>query len=183
MSADTPILLSSGERLTDGARLNPRLLSFVALSVFIGFQLFSFYNIHGDDVAIAVVILSYWTAFGIAVYVLCRVMRGKGGFAETLTITLELLAVLYVVGAIASIIATTTASYLGWWPRPLLGTELPFFFTCYMFVHDGLFAVYLPLCLGGIHRFGLWRRIAIGFFTFLGASTKIMLMGVLSVIE
>jgi hypothetical protein len=173
------ITLPSGKQLA-GARLDPRLLSFVVVSIFLGYQFFSVsvVRVSGEKlITVAVIVIFYWLLFGCLVHVLCKLLGGTGNLLDTLSVSLQILATLYVVGGLASLIAYALMQFFSWHAfGQLTGGRESFF--AYLLVHDMLFGIYLPLALARIHSFGWARQVAVAAFTLVGSFLKIFLFWV-----
>lgn len=150
-----------------GPRLNPKLFSFMIISIFIG----SIVNAHipnrttAPEFHVTVVItLAMWFVYSCIVYSICWLLHGKGTFADTLSVSMQLLAVIYL---ISSLVAFSWGVLV---QVPLLGVYLasigsgieflvnnPIYI--YFFVQFILFAIYLPLALKDVHGFKWLQQI------------------------
>lgn len=152
-----------------GPRLNPKLLSFVFISIFVGLTINALIperKVGKDFVTTAVIVLAYWLFFSCVTHWVCRLLRGRGTFVETLSVSLQLFAVLYVVSSFAAFIwgvlvaipqlSTPIASLC---PSAELLVKKPFFmYFIFQFV---ILAIYLPIALKHVHGFGWLRQLVL----------------------
>lgn len=151
-----------------GPNLNPRLFGFMVISILIGATLNSI--IPGrppaaDLLTTSVITIAVWVGYSISIFLLCKIIGGKGTFLETMSVSLQLLAVVYVVSNFIIFIWGSVArisfvhhllkdSYVG------LVVEQPVFL--YYPVQFILVLFYLPIALKHMHRFGIARLLVIG---------------------
>ena len=114
----TEIALPAGTAITrSGTRLNPRLVSFALISIFIGSSLYELFQhpryARVPDVGITIiVVLLSWFAFGSVVHLYCRLLNGQGTYMQTISVVLQLLAVLYVVSSFAAFLSKILLDYI-----------------------------------------------------------------------
>jgi uncharacterized protein YhhL (DUF1145 family) len=152
-----------------GSQLNPQLVGFAVLSMFLGLTLNSLISKRSDTkeiVVVEVVGLLFWVLYAAIVHLLCKLARGRGSFLETVSVTIQIFATLYVV---CSAIATTLAMFillapvksfvsgLGALGEMVAENPLVLFFV----VHTILLMIYLPLALKPVHKFNLLQQIAV----------------------
>lgn len=145
--------------------LNPRLLIFSVLSIILGLSLNALIpnRTHAPDLLSSVLIVFlYWVVCGSLLYLVCRLIGGKGGYLETLSVTLQVLATLYVVSSFFALLLSSLTSI------PVLerefGTESALVgvldsapVVVFFVVDTILIAIYVPLALKTVHKFG-WGR-------------------------
>jgi hypothetical protein len=110
----------------------------------------------------ALVTIGVWIGYGSLLHVFCKLIRGKGGYRETLGVTLRVMVVLFAFSQLAALI-------LGLLTRnPMIDGKLSSFgeipsILCAaptmvgVLLHTLIMLIYLPLALRPVHRFG-WRR-------------------------
>ena len=150
--------------------LNPKLFTFVVISIFVGVTINALIpgRPSGPDlVPSAIVILISWFTFSSVSHLISRMIGGRGTFGDTLSVSLQLLAVIYVVscfmalaaGAIAQsgsvkVFATATGGFLEFI------VENPV--SIYFFTQLALMLIYMPLALRHVHGFGWIRQLIVG---------------------
>jgi len=161
--------------------LNSKLFAFIIISIFIGSTLNSIVPgqppvpgqpLSPDIITTSIVTAAVWFAYSVSIYGVCRLLGGKGNFWETISISLQLLAVIYVVSNFATLIWSIIAQVLLFYK--VNGTiielndmiKLPDIFMSqpfliYYFIQFGLMIIYLPLSLKPIHKFGFIRRVCV----------------------
>ncbi len=109
-SSDSHLVLPNGEAYPHrGLRLNPKLLAFVILSIFIGHSIYSvtprgtsalpiISSSAPSIVSTFVIIFLFWLFFSLAFFLACKALAGRGSLYETLSVSLQLFATLYVAG-------------------------------------------------------------------------------------
>jgi hypothetical protein len=146
------------------SRLNPQLVAFAVTSMFLGLSLNALvsrpYKL--EIIVIEVAGLLFWVVYASLVHLFCRMARGQGSFLETVSITIQVFATLYVV---CSAVTTTLGLFILLKPVNTfvaqLGTlgeivaERPV--VLFFVIHTVLLVIYLPLALKPIHNFN-WRQ-------------------------
>gem|GEM_PF-2185425 len=150
-----------------GPELNPMLFGFVLISVFVGATLNSLvpHRPPSPDIATsAVVTVAVWLMYSVTVHLACRILKGNVNFWDTLSITLQLLSVVYVVSNLITFLWGSIAQ------SPLIQKSVSVDFVgsliehpifLYYIIQFVLMLVYLPLTLKSVNGFGLVRQIAI----------------------
>ena len=149
------IIFRLGNGSTLGPQLNPKLISFVIINIFIGLAIRKQIPGGKDDqdfIIAVIVIFAIWFFYSSIIHRLCKLLQGHGTFTQTLSVSLQLLAVLYVVSNFVTFIlgALVTAPQLGTfiatfgWITKLL-VDYPSFI--YFFAQFGLLIIYLPLAI------------------------------------
>lgn len=153
-----------------GAQINPKLFGFVLISIFIGSTLNALIpgKPAGPDIKTTFVVLfASWLAFSVALHLLCLLFQGKGTFLQELSICLQLLATLYVVSSFSALVWGIVASL----PQitatlPPLGSVAELLVKepayMYFFIHFILLAIYLPIAIKHVHKFGWLRQLTVG---------------------
>lgn len=151
--------------------LNPKLLSFAIISIFIGSTINALIpnrKLSPDIETTIVTVGAIWFFLGSITHLFCRLLKGKGTFVQTLSVSLQLFAVLHVVSSFAALIG---GSILGDYQLILskdafsgLPAEVLVVHPedMYFLVQFVLIAVYLPLAVKYIHGFGWLRQVIIG---------------------
>ena len=143
------VLLPSGQATR--RNINPELFSFAILSIIIGFGLQSVVP-RGERLPIQVgviLILVVWLAFAALLHAGAIVLRGKGSFVETATVTLQILGVTYVVCNLVALLARL------WTPLPQSSVRFgysDFELLTYTILQAILLSFYAPLALRAVHR-------------------------------
>jgi hypothetical protein len=141
-----------------GPKINPKLFGFMIISIFIGTTLNSVvFGQSSSDILVrdTIIILMVWFLYSIAIFGFCKLLRGKGSFLDTLSVSLQLLAVVYVV---SNFILLLWAMILLPLLFPILEGEVfeiliynpP---VVYYVIQFFLMFIYLPIALKGVHNF------------------------------
>ncbi len=138
---------------TQALNLNPKLLSFVFISFFIGFTINSLIpnkSTSPDLATTGIVVFAFWLLHSTVTHWFCKVSGSKATYLQTLSISLQLFAVLYVLSNFITLLLGTVVTF------PAIGvftTEIGLesfvkdpilFFFPVQFV---LLLVYLPLAI------------------------------------
>lgn len=169
-----------------GSLLNPQLVGFAVLSMFLGLTMNSLITKmpdRKDFFVIEVVGLLFWVLYAAIVHLICKIFRGTGSFLETVSVTIQIFATLYVV---CSSVATTLSmivlvkpvnhwlSSRGEIAEMIANYPVTFFFL----IHTILLMIYLPRGLKPIHNFKLWQQIGVA----LPTGVLVLLHGVVMII-
>jgi len=130
----------------NGATLNPKLISFAILSILFGSIIQGVTPNHPsikEFPTLVVIVIALWLFISITVFFVCRSLGGKGSFIDTISISLQLLAVIYVVASLVSLIATII----------FFANEIDFLYSylVYLTTQIILLSIYLPLALKELH--------------------------------
>lgn len=174
-----------------GSKLNPQLVGFAVLSMFLGLTLNSLINkrLEGEYLfVIEIVGLLFWGLYAVIVHLLCKLVRGHGSLLDTVSVTIQIFATLYVV---CSLLATTLAmmvllkpvksfvSGLGSIGEMVAENPVVLFFL----FNTILLVIYLPIGLKPVHGFNLLQQIAVavptGFVVLVHGIAMIALTGAL----
>ena len=149
-----------------GPNLNPKLFGFLIISVFLGATLNSLVPRRpaSPDVATTLVVtLVIWFVYSVTVYVMCKVLRGKASFWETVSVALQLLAVIYVVGNFVAFVWGVLAqlSIFRTVSNPVLALLVQNPIFIYYIIQFALMFVYLPIAIKNLQGFGVGRQILV----------------------
>lgn len=136
--------IPSEPRVNSGPYLNPKLLIFVLISIFIGSTINGLVPGRkvGPDIETTIVsIFGIWFIYGSFIHLACKLLQGKGNYIQTMSVCLQIFAVLHVVSSFAALIFASIDAYF--------------------LVQFLLMAVYLPMAIKNIHSFGWLRQIII----------------------
>lgn len=155
-------------------RLDPKLLSFVCVSIFIGSTIMAIVPGRSTNslnfTTILLATVAAWWFYSFVLYVLCKLAKGKGSFEETLGVALQLFSVIYVVSSVLAflsglIIVAVQAN----WPSTTTAASSGFSgfqpVSIYFFVEFVLLAIYLPIAVKFVHGFRWFRQLVIGCVT------------------
>ena len=168
-----PISSESPPRLDGHAQqqelwLNPKLIWFATFSALLGTTLNGLLpqRIPPPQLAVALaVIFGSWFFYAAAIHVVCKLLKGRAHFLETVSVSIQVSATLYVVNSFVSLVVATLATVPSAKATismvPVVGDALAdepalFFFL----VGTVLFSIYQPLALRTLHRFS-WPRTAV----------------------
>jgi hypothetical protein len=151
-----------------GPDLNPRLFGFMMISILIGATLNSV--VPGrppspDLLTTSVITIAVWIGYSISVFLVCKILGGKGSFLETISVSLQLLAVIYVVSNFVAFIwgsIAQTRIVRGFLLRGSFGLIVDYPIFVYYPVQFVLMLVYLPAALKHVHRFSVVRQLVVG---------------------
>ena len=76
------------------SRINPKLLVFVLISIFLGLTVASFVpgRKEAPDIVKAILlVVCFWFAISSLLYLICKLLRGRGSFVETVSISLQII--------------------------------------------------------------------------------------------
>jgi len=153
-----------------GPHLNPKLISFVIISIFLGSTINALIpsrKIPPDFIVSAIVVIAIWFIVSCITHGVCKLMRGKGSLVETLSVSLQVIAVLYVISNLATLILgvmVVRMQQLVLVVNLVPGVEFILIgpIVAYFLIQLSLLAVYLPIALKYVHGFGCLRQILIG---------------------
>jgi len=163
-----------------GPKINPKLFGFMIISIFIGTILNSvvFGQLLSDIfVRNTIIIIMVWFLYSLVIFGVCKILRGQGSFLDSISISLQLLAVIYVISNLALFL-------WGMFFLPIIYPTVENQFL-HMFIYNPvifyygiqflLVLIYLPIALKGIHNFNrfqlLFTYIAPLIFTFVIVSS------------
>jgi hypothetical protein len=164
-AAPSPVIVQ-GSNVKSNVWLDPKLISYALLSISIGVVMNNLLpdRIPGPGlVKELVIMLILWVAYGSLLFVVCSyLLKGKASYLETLSVSIQVLATIYVATSFISLIGAillsdhTTAAiripFIGW---SSISKSVLFFFILWAF----LSAIYVSLSMKAIHRFGWFRTL------------------------
>lgn len=153
-AAASPVeLAASGVRSVRVQRLNPKLISFMLISIGIAHLLLQLAGGSHLPSLLGLTLTSIlWLIFASVIHLVCRALRGRAGYWETVTISLQLFPVIYVTCALAAVIHSKIS------PDPAGEAQWLAFFA----IQFVLFCIYLPLSMKGPHRLSWPKVIVLG---------------------
>jgi hypothetical protein len=161
-------------------RVNPRLIRFLLISIFIGSVLNT--NVPGRSTApvfvtTLIIVTGCWLCFGSIVHGICKVFGGRGSLIQTISANLQILGVIYVLSSFVAFLwgvvvgefqleqtslyseSSIAQSFIRW---PI---------NSYFVAQFILVLIYVPLVNWRVHKFGF--STLPGKFTLLGATSLI----------
>jgi hypothetical protein len=163
---DLPKQIAPEARNEQQLWLNPRLLAFAVISIILGVTINSLIpgRKSGPDLFTTVtVILVYWLVCGTLLHVVCLLLQGTGRYLDTLSVSIQVFATIYVIASFLSLLGAAVLSFGAIsefiWRLPIgrkfvLKPVLLFFL-----IGNLLLFIYLPLAMKSVHKFG-WARSA-----------------------
>jgi hypothetical protein len=144
--------------------LNHKLWSFVLINIFIGSIINALIpgrkELPGFP-TIAVTVMLYWFLYSSVIHLICRLFKGRGSYAQTLSVGLQLLGVIHVLSSFAALLwgmlvtdtpiggFIGTLGYVAVW----LADNPIYMYFIFQF---GLLCIYVPLAARKVHRFKWW---------------------------
>lgn len=170
-SAETTVVVSpSREDERKATRLSPKLFTFVVISIFLGTTVNALIpnRLEGPGFSeSAVIIVLSWFAFSTMAHWLAKLLGGHGSYAQTLSVSLQLLAVIYVVSCFTALVAggltrLPVVQQFAVWAGPSAEFVVSQPVTVYFVAQCLLMVIYLPLALRWVHGFGWFRQLVLG---------------------
>ncbi len=129
-----------------GVKLNPKLIGFAILSIFIGSTLQGITPNHPslkEAPVLVVTVVAIWLFMSLMFFIMFRFFGGKGGFGDTISISLQLLSTIYVIASLVSFLATVL----------FFANDRDFqsSYFVYLITQVILLTIYLPLALKKLH--------------------------------
>lgn len=166
LAENNPVIISTYNSKPVRERLNPKLLTFLLISIFIG-SVFNI-NIQGrgpapEFVITTVIVTAHWLLFGCLIHVVCKAFGGRASFIQALSLNLQVLAVIYVLSSfgtflwgvvITGLFSGKNLAYLQGFVGEILIKEPVYAYFVIQFI---LVLVYLPLANKRVHRFHFSR--------------------------
>ena len=136
-------------------RLNPQIFTFGLLSIAIGLTLSKVLptKTQVDPLVAVTLIFILWTIFACYGYVIAKLFRGGGTFNETVTVTLQVLGVVYVLCNIIALLGRVIVS------AGLVYLDIEAVDFLYFVAQATLFSIYMPLAMKGLHRVSRWKTL------------------------
>jgi hypothetical protein len=175
--ASTPLpgsaeIASPTGKAPQGSRLEPRLFSFVLLSILIGSilnaQIPGGRGMRTDFLNTAVLTLAVWFFYSVVIHAVTRLVGSKASFWETLSVSLQVFSALYVVCSFTGLLwgALVTSPQvravllgLHWEPLSNLVNNPT---MMYFLVQVVLLAIYLPLAMKHVHQLNRVEQVLLG---------------------
>lgn len=151
-----------------GTALNPKLLVFVALSLTVGTLVTSAFpgkqEPTPDLVTTVVLAAVWWLISSMVTHFACLALRGKGSLTDTVSVTLQLNSVIFVLSAFLSFTVAAAYRSMAIPSGSFVVDVLSDPGLLYQIVSGLLLLIYLPAGLRLVHGFGWGRTIALGAF-------------------
>ncbi len=155
-----------------GTRLDPRLFSFVLLNIFVGSTINTLIpggrGMQPDFLNTAVIVLATWFFYSVIIQAVTRLVESRAPFWKTLSVSLQVFSVLYVVCSFAGLLwgalATTPQIRtellrLRWAPLSnLVNSPVLMYFVIQLV----FLAIYLPLGMKHVHHLNRVEQILLG---------------------
>lgn len=182
------IITNSGNELAKD-QMNPSLFEFAFISIFIGFTIQSLIPKNGTQPQLIISVLIpfiAWLVVGVVMNIFCKLLRGKGSFIETISITLQIFSVAYVISSVLTLLwgiallgySQFTEEFFVYPSQPTLFNEitLSFYelppignyyllreypFLLYFIIQPIFILVYFSWALKILHRFNRIKMIVI----------------------
>lgn len=129
-----------------GIKLNPKLIGYLILSVFIGSVLQGITPNHPpieETLTLIIILMAIWLFLSACFFFVFRSFGGKGGFGDTISVSLQLLASIYVIASMIALLITA----LFFVSDKSFGISYLIYLTAQIL----LLIVYLPLGLKELH--------------------------------
>lgn len=152
-----------------GSKLSPKLFSFMIISIFLGSTINALIPNRKEGpefVTSAIIITLSWFTYSTTIHLLCKVLKGRGTYEETLSVSIQLFSVLYLVSSFAALMfafivgqsqiqswVDTARQEAAWLIRNPV--------YIYFFIQFTLLVIYLPFALQRVHRFSWTRKWAL----------------------
>ena len=152
-------------------KFNPKLFVFLIISIFLGSTINSFAprRPSSPEATVTIIVtLAIWFAYSLTVYGNFSLLGGKGYFWEIMSVSLQILAVVYVISNIIMLIWSILAQFLllvfpsFFYSNILFLLQYPT--ISYSIVQFILMLIYLPIAIKNIYDFGKIRRAIVSFF-------------------
>jgi hypothetical protein len=173
------------EQPSRGPQLSGQLFVFMIINALLGLTanaLIPLRKAGPDIISSVVVVILYWFFYSTIAHWICKMLRGSGTYEKTLSVSLQVLSVLYLISsffafAVGAIVRTPEVAdafaKMGILAEAIVDNPASTFF---LFQFLGL-AVYLPLSLRRVHNFGKGRTGLLGVLAFIGAVVLLAILG------
>jgi hypothetical protein len=163
----------------DKFRLNPKIFSFIIISIFLGLTISMLVPNRKKSPGVleaSVVIILFWLFYSVLIYLISKILNGKGEFIESISVSLQLFASIYVVCNFITLLWGISLSNLGYSyfskllnysPFNILPSEVyrsPYHF--YFVMQYIILSIYIPIAFKRIHRFK-WFNLILFYATLL----------------
>jgi len=174
LSADDSSTTLVNNREQPSVWLSPKLFAYAVLSIILGISMNSLLPKRvsvPDLLKDVVIVFLFWIVYSSFIFVICRLFRGRASYLDTLSVSIQVLATTYVATSFLSLVAAAVISVgpaAEFAKRiPLAGEMLvdepPLLFFLFGTI---LLAIYTPLSMKAIHRFGWFRAVLLSLVPF-----------------
>jgi len=162
-------------------QLDSKLLVFAVISVFVGTTvnaLIPGVKTSPDITTLIsiIVIIGYWFLSGTILHWFCKLLRGRCSYLYTLSISIQVFSVLYVLSSFITVLVSTFLSIeeiYTWGQKLAKGGEVGKFIEfiiayptySYFIIEGVLLAIYVPIAIRHVHRFSWFRLLLVMVFT------------------
>lgn len=167
--SDTRHIAITPQEKTISAQLNPKLLSFVVISIFIGITVNGLIpnRIPGLGIVLStIVIMGFWFIYSTFLHWICKGLGGRGAYLETISISVQVLSVLFVLSSFLTVLISSALQIekVNNWGLNAGGiisiiTEYPF--GIFFMIQTLLLLIYLPLSIPNVHHFEQSQKVSI----------------------
>ncbi|MEM9541979.1 MAG: hypothetical protein AAGA60_21090 [Cyanobacteria bacterium P01_E01_bin.42] len=150
-------------------QLNPKLFSFVVISIFIGITVNGLIpdRIPGLNIVLSeIVIVGFWLIYSTFLHRTCKYLGGRGTYLETISISLQVLSALFVLSSFLAVLLSSVFQIkeVNDWGLNAGGiisiiTLHPF--SIFFIIQTLLLLIYLPLAIPNIHYFDRQQKLLI----------------------
>lgn len=136
----------SSQRRHEPTFLNPKLFSFIVLSIFLGSVIQSVTPKADTALELPTLIIFVaivWLVMSSVIFLFCKMFGGRGSYFDTISIGLQLIAVIYVIASLIALFVMVISS--------IFYGELESPYPIYITSQTVLFLIYLPLALKNLH--------------------------------
>lgn len=164
-------------------RLSVELVTFISISVVVGVLMNAAglrINTSPSMLTSGLLIVSFWLLYAHLFYVLCKLVRGRAGYFETISFTLQKLAALYVFSAVLTFVVLVCLALMLRTPWPWSSLGLPARVVLHFGITAILLVIYLSLGAGSLNHFGFLRAtfvalVLVSFLTVIGVGAFLAL--------
>ena len=160
----------SSQKHNNPASLNPKLISFIFISIFLGAVIQSVTPNRAPLLelpTLVIIVFVLWLLISSIIYFIFRMFGGSGGFLNTISVSLQLIAVIHVIASLLSLVVTVSLSDSG----SNIRSPFPIYATS-QFI---LFFIYLPHALRNLH-FGTSPKARVALSMATGLSILIIML-------
>ena len=127
-----------------------------------------------------IVIIGYWFLSGTILHWFCKLLRGRASYLYTLSISIQVFSVLYVLSSFITVLVSAFLSIekiYTWGQKLAEGNDVGGFIEfiiayiiayptySYFIIEGVLLAIYVPIAIRHVHRFGWFRLLLVMVFT------------------
>ncbi len=176
-------LIEFRKTVETGSKLNPKLLSFVVISIFLGVTVNALIpnRKNGLDLAsTTIIVLGCWFLYSTTLHWFCTLLKGKGSYLETLSISVQLLSVLYVLSSflsfsLSAILQVPQINDLALKIGGFSGFITLYPVTLFFLIQALLLTIYLPIAIRYVHHFGWFKQVLVAVLSIFGTLLSIRL--------